>query len=505
MFSRPRILIVDDEEIVWRNYERILLGEGYDISVATGGEEAVKIIREETFDLILTDLVMERVDGIKVLEEVKRISPDTVVIIVTGYGSLTSAVKAMQKGALDYLVKPCEKDELIMRVHKGIERRHMEQKLNELKKVETIMSNIGVFTLNTDALFLHSNPNIASRIWNMSTLDGKSLYDLPFTEESGLTEGFNQALEGKNVDREMLRLVRENADDDLTLSVHFRPVIKEDGEVTAVTLIVEEISQRVKVIEKISQAERLAALGKLAAGVAHEINNPLNIISLDAEFMKSHIKHDDPCMENLKSIAEEVDRIAFIIQQLQDHVKCHDSNCDLIDLNHLLREHIFSITFDQLSRKQVAVKLDLYDNLPMVQISKTKLTQVLMNLIKNAEDAMATPGNLTISTQPVFSDKNQEGNGVSQVIDAHKTGMGDFVSIKIQDTGVGIPKENFNCLFEPFFTTKGFEGTGLGLFISYSIIKSYNGSISVSSEPGVGTEFSVVLPSVSPHNAPRPC
>jgi PAS domain S-box-containing protein len=503
MQSKPHVLIVDDEEIVRLNFEKILSKNGFQTSVAADGNEAIKLIQKTEFDLVLTDLVMEEIDGIRVLEEAKRFSPETVVIIVTGYGSLNSAIQSMQKGAFDYLIKPCEKNEMIMRVAKGIEKRNMERKINEVKKVENLMSNIGIFTLDHNGVFLHSSSNLAQRIWNMPNLDGKKLSDLPSAEESGLKEGLRQALEGRNVDNELLRFRKEGGDESFILSVHFRPLIEDNGKVKAVTLIIEEISQRVRVIEKISQAERLSALGKLAAGVAHEINNPLNIISLDLEFMKSRISADDPCRENLNSIAEEVDRIALIVQQLQDHVKLREGTCELIDLNDLFHEHIFSMTFDQLAMKQVSVRLDLFDDLPPVQIPKTKITQVLMNLIKNAEDAMGGMGELTISTEPIFSDKIQNLSSTDVSISPQR-GLGDFVAIKIKDTGIGIQKKHLDSLFEPFFTTKGFKGTGLGLFISYSIVKSYNGSISVSSEPGSGTEFSIVLPSISPDQAPRP-
>ena len=503
MEPKPRVLIADDEEIVRQNFERILAEEGIDVSVAANGKEVIKLISENVFDLVLTDLVMEEINGMQVLEEVKRVSPETVVIIVTGYGSLSSAVRAMQKGAFDYLIKPCEKNELVMRVNKGIERRHMERKLSAIKKIETLMSNIGIFTIDSKGFFLHSSSNIAKRIWNIPNMDGKNISELASAKESGLIEGFHQALSGKNYDNELLRFRSKDTDENFIFSIHFRPIREGGMKIKAVTLIIEEISQRFKVIEKISQAERLSALGKLAAGVAHEINNPLNIISLDVEFMKSRMDQDDPCTENLNSITEEVDRIALIVRQLQDHVKLREGTCELIDLNHLFHEHIFSMTFDQLSRKQVSVKLDLLENLPSVQIPKNKITQVLMNLIKNAEDAMKGAGELSISTYRLCSDKFQDFENLEVSVSPQR-GFGDFVAIKIKDTGVGIQKKHLDSLFEPFFTTKGFKGTGLGLFISYSIIKSYNGSISVSSVPGAGTEFSIVLPSISPDHAPRP-
>ena len=115
-------MIVDDEEIVRLNIERILTSVGYAVTTAKDGKDAISLISRDDFDLALTDLIMEDVDGFAVLEEVKRVSPETVVIVITGYGSLTSATRAMQKGAFDYILKPCEREELIFRVKKAWKR-----------------------------------------------------------------------------------------------------------------------------------------------------------------------------------------------------------------------------------------------------------------------------------------------------------------------------------------------------------------------------------------------
>lgn len=495
---------MDDEEIIRLYIEQILLEEGIETFLAASGKEAVKMLQEKNFDLILTDLAMQEVNGLQVLEEVKRISPETVVIIVTGNASFRTVVQAMQKGAYDYILKPLTKDELLIRVNRGIEKYHLERRLNEIKRIETLTSNIGIFTLDHEGFFLHGNSNLSKRLWDVSTLNGKSIYDLPSIKKSGILKGFKQSLNGKSYDSDLVRIFKKSTNQEFILSIHFRPITGENGDLKFITLIIGEVSQRIKVIEKISQAERLAAVGKLAAGVAHEINNPLNIISLDVEFMKSRISPDDPAIENINSIGEEVDRIAHIVQQLQDHIRPSKGMGEFIDLNHLFHDHIFSVTFDQLSKKQVAVKLDLLDNLPMVQISKTKLTQVLMNFIKNAEDAMDAKGELTISTNQVLLNGLQKHKQPRLQSLSQKRKPGNFVEIKIVDTGTGIPQEHLNSLFDPFFTTKGSKGNGLGLFICYSIIKSYNGSISVSSTPGLGTEFSILLPIVSTDCSSQP-
>ncbi len=235
-------------------------------------------------------------------------------------------------------------------------------------------------------------------------------------------------------------------------------------------------------------------MGKLAAGVAHEINNPLNIISLDVEFLKSQVEPTNPMMENLHSISEEVERIAHIVQQLRDHAKMDEAGHEIININEIISSHIFSIAFSQLMKRGIKIELDLDKSNPLIMIPRTKITQVLMNLIKNAEDAMTERGALHVCTRQILQPKNIKD---TETVSASSKTINNLVEIVISDNGQGIKPEDMNYLFEPFFTTKGFDGTGLGLFISYSIIKSYNGTIKVESEVGRGTTFSIVLPAAN--------
>jgi signal transduction histidine kinase len=215
---------------------------------------------------------------------------------------------------------------------------------------------------------------------------------------------------------------------------------------------------------------------------------------LDVEFLKSQVDSDSPLTENLQSITEEVDRIAHIVKQLRDHAKREDSIQERININEILNSHIFAIVFGQLIKKGIEVDFNFEETIPSVMIPRTKITQVLMNIIKNAEDAMPNGGTLKISSRRVVRKKDA---ALEEMVQTGSQDIKDLVEIKVVDSGIGIKPEDMNYLFEPFFTTKGFDGTGLGLFISYSIIKSYNGIIKVESEMEKGTVFSIILPSAN--------
>jgi DNA-binding response OmpR family regulator len=131
-FNRPKILVVDDEEVTRLSLAEILSLEGYQVASASSGEEALQKLEEETFDLVLADLVMKKVDGLQVMETAKRLSPDTVVIMLTAYGTLESAIQAMRRGAYDYLIKPCGAQEIVASVESGLAKRRQEKHRQEL-------------------------------------------------------------------------------------------------------------------------------------------------------------------------------------------------------------------------------------------------------------------------------------------------------------------------------------------------------------------------------------
>jgi len=241
---------------------------------------------------------------------------------------------------------------------------------------------------------------------------------------------------------------------------------------------VKELEQRVNQLRRLqaqlTQSERMAATGELAAQIAHEINNPLGIIKNYVGIARMLMPEEDENRENLKIVDQEINRIAGIVRRLLKFAKPGTEDIQQAQINQILEE-LLALLRGQLFRRKIEVVSEFTENLPEVSVSTDQMRQVFLNLIKNAEDAMPEGGKLIVGTR-------------------YRKGR---VEIEIADDGCGIPSEDVKNIFEPFFTTKGVKGTGLGLSVSYGIIKNYNGEIEVESEPGKGTTFTIQLPVVS--------
>jgi len=222
------------------------------------------------------------------------------------------------------------------------------------------------------------------------------------------------------------------------------------------------------------QSEKLASLGKLAAGVAHEINNPLGGILIYSHLLLEDINKDDPHHENLKKIVKETTRCKDIVKGLLDFARPKEPETSEVNVNNLV-ENAMSIIESQALFQNIDIKKEYMDNPPEIIADSSQLHQVFINIILNAAEAMQGNGTLTIRTYVADDGKN--------------------ISIQFTDTGPGIDEEVKARLFEPFFTTKEVgQGTGLGLAISYSLIRKHQGTIEVESRVGEGSTFTVKLP-----------
>ena len=223
---------------------------------------------------------------------------------------------------------------------------------------------------------------------------------------------------------------------------------------------------------QIGQSEKLAAIGRLAAGIAHEINNPLTSILNFAHLVKQKKTNDEEDLRDLNVIIEETNRVRKIVRELLDFARQSPAKKESLNINQIL-QHLVSLIVKQKEFREIRF-IENYDGkLGSFHADKNQIQQIFLNLLLNSAESIAKEGTITISTQ----DKN------------------DHSIISITDTGCGIRSEGLSKIFDPFYTTKPVgKGTGLGLSVSYGIVKQYGGEIHCDSKEGEGTTFSVTLP-----------
>jgi two-component system NtrC family sensor kinase len=230
---------------------------------------------------------------------------------------------------------------------------------------------------------------------------------------------------------------------------------------------------RVELETQLQLREKMASLGLLAAGVAHEVNTPLTGISSFTQMLLEQTPEGDPRSPLLAKIERQTERASKIVNNLLNFARQGRGSFVPVSLNDVVRD-VLSLLEHQLTRSRIKVRLELGEDLPDVLGDENKLQQVFLNLVLNAQDAMPSGGWLTIQT----------------------LARGDEVSAVVQDTGQGISQEDIKRIYDPFFTTKrpGSSGTGLGLSITYGILQEHSGRIGVESSLGQGTSFQVLLP-----------
>lgn len=258
------------------------------------------------------------------------------------------------------------------------------------------------------------------------------------------------------------------------LSLSIAPLVQA-GCIEGNLLRVEDISEKRAREARLRRAESLASLTTLAAGVAHEIKNPLGSIGIHLQLINKAVEgqtHVEPgaIKDYLDVIGEEVERLNRIVVDFLFAVRPMDVNPVDTGLNTLIEEMMDFVRYE-LEQQGIALKLDLDDTLPELKIDEKYFKQALLNLIKNAIAAMPEGGELTVSTQK----------------------RGDEVTLRFSDTGVGIPDDVIDKIFEPYFTTRE-SGSGIGLTLVYKIIREHLGEISVNSQEGRGTAFTITLP-----------
>ena len=253
------------------------------------------------------------------------------------------------------------------------------------------------------------------------------------------------------------------------------------GERCGTILILDDITARIRLEEQLQHAEKMASVGLLAAGVAHEVNTPLAGISSYTQLLRGQLDESDPRQQVLEKIEKQSFRAAKIINGLLNFSRSSGTEFEQVDVNKVLAD-VLALVEHQLDGSRIRVRRELAERVPPVRGNENRIQQVFFNLILNARDAMPSGGWLTLRTH---ADE-------------------ETVVVEVGDTGHGIRREHIRRIYDPFVTTKGIgKGTGLGLSVSYGIVQEHGGAIFVESSPGKGTVFQVALPAMSLAEAVR--
>ena len=261
-------------------------------------------------------------------------------------------------------------------------------------------------------------------------------------------------------------------------NIAIAPLVSKSFSVIGRLIIVDDITERIDLESQLSQAEKLSSIGLLAAGVAHEVNTPLAVISSYAQMLAKQVHGDDRQSGLLEKITKQTFRASEIVNSLLNFSRTSGTEFADVDLNRVIKDTL-TLLEHQFKTARISVQQDLYPDLPTIHGNTGKLQQVFLNLFLNAKDAMPGGGTLTIST-----------------VNGHR------VQVKVSDTGTGIAQEHIHRIYDPFFTTKSKPktghsgGTGLGLSVTYGIIQEHAGKIRVDSTPGHGTTFIMEFPLV---------
>jgi hypothetical protein len=367
--------------------------------------------------------------------------------------------------------------------------RQLRMKAEELDRMREFSENIleslndGLAVLNRDDRIVRWNRRL-EELYGVRHEDGVGRRIDEIFEESffdTLRAARRESPEGAAVFRVPM-VTRHETPRRLLVNLATTPLRDSDGAIAGTILVLEDISSRVQLEEQLQISEKMASLGLLAAGVAHEVNTPLTGISSYTQMLLQGAEPDDPATKVLEKIERQTFRAAKIVNGLLNLARPAQVDNGPVDVNNVVND-VLSLLEHQLRTGSIQVRKELAATGPVVLGIEYKLQQVFLNLFLNARDAMPKGGWLSISTREA----------------------GAHAIVEVADTGSGIPADYLSRIYDPFFTTKDIgKGTGLGLSITYGIVQEHGGTITCDSSVGQGTRFTLTLPLASARAAEAP-
>lgn len=485
-----RVLVVDDERDIRDGSERILTRMGHQVLKAGQGREALGLLEEYPADIVLLDLKMPGMDGLEALDKIRRSHPLSLVIIVTGFATIETAIEAMKKGAYDFMTKPFRPDQLRIVVNRAIEHIRLREERDRLSaererglwaitteksRLKTVVNSIvaGLLITERDKRIVMCNP----AFYQIMNVSPEGVVGSFIGERPGL-ENVNQVVDefllgGSGEDGVVTREFVISGDRTTYVRASVNGVVSETGEILGLVTVIRDVTY-FKELEKEKSA--------FVAMLTHELRAPLSAV--DTQFhvvlkgLAGELSEKQRTM--LGRMKQRIKGVMEMVSDLLDLSKIETRQFVLeknaIDLNPIIEDTV-DLMRSQAADRQKVLDIDLADSLPEVFGDSGSLKEVAANLISNAIKYTHDGGRIEVRT------------GIE----------GDQVLLTVADSGIGIAGEHQDKIFGRFYRVKNEDtrhvvGTGLGLPIVKAIVEDHEGSISLESEPGRGSVFKVRLP-----------
>ena len=487
------VLIVEDDPALLRTMGDVLRLKGYEPYSAQTGGQALEVASRTPPAVTLLDLRLPDMDGHDLIERLHAADVQTEIVVLTGNASVTSAVRALREHIFDYLLKPVSPDQLVTTLERAGERWRRRRAEAALAATEQRFRSLiehaedPVAILDHHGLIRYASPAYQRTLGSPSaSLVGTNVFETVHPEDASVLRDAISDLLTRSGETTPIVLRCRRADGQWRTLAGTGKNLLGDPTIDGIILNSRDVTDRLALEEQLRHAQKIEAVGQLAGGIAHDLNNMLTAILAFSEFAEGSLPADHEGREDIEQVQLAAQRAALLTRQLLAFSRrqvLHPRPIDLTDvvggLEPMLRR-LISAEIDCVAR--LAPSLDL------VMADPSQIEQVLLNLVINARDAMPRGGSIVIETRQVAIDTDdaQRHPGLTP---------GPHVVLSVTDNGTGMDAITQARVFEPFFTTKPVgQGTGLGLSTVYGIVRQSGGSISLRSEPGQGATFDIYLP-----------
>ena len=509
MRQLPKILIVEDELRMCESLEYLLKARDHKVKTANCGQDALALIAENTFDLAVLDIHLPDMMGTELMKKIKAQSTDTSIIIITGDSNLDLALVSLRSGAYDYLKKPFEFEEFLRTVENALNQKALKREKDNIneklilseEKYRYLVENSPdiIYTLDADGNFTFLSEALEHLLgFTVDDLIGKHYTTIVCEEDRKKAQVFFDEKKSRDPATSGIELRLTAAGDKqhhdnirryLTVEIKSMGIYEESrnneaGRHVGTYGVIRDISERQRLQTQLQNAERMESLGTLAGGIAHDFNNILMGIQGRSSLISIELDTSHPILEHIRAIDDYIRSAKLLTTQLLGFARGGKYEVKPTDINELILKtaNMFGRT-----KKEISAETKLHDAKIVVEVDRSQIEQVLLNMYVNAWQAMPDGGTLKLETEDVTLD--------SKNCKPYQIEPGRFVHIAVTDTEIGMDQKTIKRIFDPFFSTKEkARGTGLGLASAYGIIKNHGGIINARSEIGFGTTFDIYLP-----------